>query len=149
MSIDMKREGVKKEEAISETPTSYKPPLLSNIKRVKGNKRIADIKLEDLLPHEGSLVIDINPTLKLEVLGKLSSMSVDEICTKYRVLLTDLQKWSQLLTLCNDDNNQFIDHHRKRPRNISRETKHLLVQECYRNGNINPCNIYIYIYIYI
>ena len=70
---------------------------------MKGNKRIAQVEIENLLPAAGEFITDINPSIKLELLSHLSTLHPTEICNKYKISFTSLQQWSNLLTFCNDD----------------------------------------------
>ena len=137
--------------------TAYTTPRFLNIPRCKGNKKIAEVALNNLLPCNHTFITAINPRVKLALLAKLSEISPGEICEKYKIPLSDLQSWSKLLTHCKENNREFISHFSKTShRNLSREQKYMLLQECFggphgdqgpqapfddKSPNFHPANI--------
>ena len=138
MEKDIKEEGIKEEGSAQLVDSS----LLSRIKRCKDNRRIAEVEIEEILPHRGPLQTELNPRIKLQLLGKLRMMSGEEICSYYGVKIEDMQKWSGIYEACGDNENKFIEYYgKKHQKRLSREQKCGIVEECRKGGEFQPGRI--------
>ena len=93
--------------------TAYTIPRFVNIRRCKGNKKIADVDVDYLLPCKHRLITALSPRVKLNLLSRLSLMTANGICDKYHVKMLDLQEWSKLLTECNNNTHDFGNYSKK------------------------------------